>query len=184
MINNKKKAHGQDIDEMIHTLKKADAENAKLAKNMQYLYFSLTIFYVFYMFFLFFRNNYAINYLIGGGFFLITFTIFMLFFKKSSAENSQINYAMPVLSLLKAAAKRYKILHPKIVWIFLGILFTALGIYFLSVDYKFVTEIQFLYWGLVVLSLIIGLIVYYVKYKPIHDNLVQMIKEIEEGKNH
>ncbi|MDA3866326.1 MAG: hypothetical protein PF489_06175 [Salinivirgaceae bacterium] len=167
-------------DQLIQKLKKEDAYYLRLVKTMQYVYWGLIPIYLF----LAVRDYYTegvIQDAIGSLLYMFSLIIFAIIFRQFYKEYNNVDYAMPVLQMLKKAERRYQPFSSKTAWLYVGVLLMDFGIYFnTSLGYTF-WEVQLYYGGMIVVATIIGYIVYLTKYKTIRDNAKRLIREIENG---
>lgn len=81
--------------------------------------------------------------------------------------------------MLKNAAYRYKPFQLKSIWVLIAILLIDTGLIIQSkIDDSFGDE-QIFFFGAIFIGLAIGLIIWYFKYKPLRDNALRLIDEIE-----
>ncbi len=82
--------------------------------------------------------------------------------------------------MLKKAVWRYQPLQKRSVWILLALAFIDVGLTFNWSKFDFsILKTQIIYIGILVVAIIIGLILWHIKYKPIRDKALQLVKEIE-----
>ncbi len=166
------------FSELVHKLKKEDVEYKMLARGVQYMYWAFIPLY-FLLTFLAWRDEQNINELISGFFYLTAFLIFAIFFRYHYKEFHEVDYSLPTLDMLKAAAKRYHPFPPKSLWLYFALLLMDMGMYFSpSLDYTF-WQIQLGFLGLLLLGISGGIVFYRVKHKPIRNSALKLIAQIE-----
>lgn len=174
-----------DMDSFIRKLHKEDKRYYKLTRNVQWLMWIMVPLYA--AFFLFNPDKgLLITERIGGLCYVIAFVIFALVFRKFNMEFKTVDYGVPVVEMLKLAAKRYSLYQRKLLLIIAPVLFIDAGMVLLLVD-NFGTKnlIQVIVWAQLSLfsSLLIGLIVGYLiwrkRQKPLRDTAFAMLKELE-----
>ena len=167
-----------NLDQLVGKLQKEDNRYANICKGLQIVYWIFIPFFTVsairhYM------DSGDINELISGLFHVIGFVIIAVFFGNYHKEYKYVDYSLPTLKMLKDAAYRYQPVQLKSLWVLLGLLFIYTAeISKSKLDNSFMEEQVFLLGG-VLLGLFIGLIVWYFKYKPLRDNALRLIAEIE-----
>ena len=106
--------------------------------------------------------------------------IFALFFGKYYEEYKYVDYSLPTIQMLKQAAYRYQPFQNRQVWIVLALIFIDLALTFDWMETTPVWEIQATFIGLITFSILIGIIIWYFKYKPLRDDALRLISELEE----
>lgn len=125
-------------------------------------------------------------YLLGKVSYLLGFLIFALLMGIYYHEYKFVDYSQPTLVMLKKAAHRYKPVRLNVVWAIVALFLVDLGISLETLggfefNWKFIA-IQIMVVGALVIGLIIGLVIWRVRYKPLRDTALAMIREIE-GEN-
>ncbi len=167
-----------NLDQLVGKLHKEDNRYAKLCRIIQIIY------WIFIPFFTFSAINHyiesgEINDLIGGMSYVVGFIIIAIFFGNYHKEYKYVDYSLPSLIMLKDAAYRYQAVQLKSLWILLGLMFIYVGVIMESkLDAAFL-KLQLIFWGGALLGLFFGLIIWYLKYKPLRDNALRLIAEIE-----
>ena len=111
--------------------------------------------------------------------YVASFFIFAIFFGKFHKEYKYVDYSLPTLKMLKNAAYRYKPFQLKKIWILFAVLFMDGGLSMnTSLDFS-VLNIQIYFLGSMLVAALIGLLLWYFKYKPLRDNALRLIAEIE-----
>jgi hypothetical protein len=177
-MNFKRKNDNISLDQLVGKLQKEDSRYAKLCGALQFVYWIFIPFYTV-MAIRHYIDSGDINDLIGGLFYVIGFAIIAVFLGNYHKEYKYVDYSLPTLKMLKDTAYRYQPLQLKSIWILIAILFIDAGLCIESkLDKSFIIE-QVIILGIVLISTSIGLIVWYFKYKPIRDNALRLIAEIE-----
>jgi hypothetical protein len=177
-MNFKLKNDNINLDQLVGKLHKEDNRYAKLCRVLQIVYWIFIPFFTL-MAIRHYMDSGDINDLIGGLLYVVGFLIIAIFFGNYHKEYKYVDYSLPTLKMLKDAAYRYQAVQLKSLWILLAVLFIYAGLIFESkLDDSFIKEQAFLLGG-VLLGLFIGLIVWYFKYKPLRDNALRLIAEIE-----
>lgn len=177
---NKDKQQGQHIDlnKLVNRLKTEDVKYGRISRTLQIIYWVFIPVYVFLTI-----NDYLdsgeIRDLIGGGFFILAFLIFALFFGKYYKEYNFVDYSLPTIQLLKKAVWRYKPFQLKSLWAVLAVVFMDFGLIFGRDAGESIIRIQLIYWGVIAISIGIGMVIWYYKYKPLHDQALALLRDIQ-----
>lgn len=167
------------MDQLIHKLKNEDENYARISKGIQVFYWILAPVYLI-MVVVHALEGSSLNEILGGVFFFLSMLIFALFFRNYYKEYKYVDYSLPTLVMLKKAAYRYKPFQLKILWAFLAVVFINAGLSLSVTHIANLLDIQLLFWSSMVMSVLIGLLWWRVRYKPIRDTALKMIREIEE----
>lgn len=178
MNNKKQQTEKYNLNKLVDKLKTEDKTYARLIKAVQIMYWLLIpVLAVLTL------RDYAeskdIYGLAGGLCFILAFLIFALFFKSYYKKYVNVDYSIPTVQMLKKAAWRYKPFQRRMLWIMLAILLVDAGLTFSQINYTSIWNIQLVYLGIVTFSLVIGLIIWHIKYKPLRNEALTLIKEIE-----
>ena len=177
-MNFKRNKNNINLDQLVGKLHKEDNRYAKICRGIQILYW-IFIPYFIVMSTIHYMDSGDIIDLIGGLFYVIGFLIIAIFFGNYHKEYKYVDYSLPTLKMLKAAAYRYQAVQLKSIWVLIGILFIYAGVIAESkLDAAFMRE-QLIFLGGVLVGLFFGLIIWYFKYKPLRDNALRLIAEIE-----
>jgi len=120
-----------------------------------------------------------INDLIGGLLFVVSFLIFALVMGNFQKEYKNADYSLPTLSMLKKAVQRYQPFRAKSIWAFVAFFVMDAGFCMSSNFSSRAIEFQVYIIGLFFAAVAVGLIIWYFKYKPLRDNALAIIAEIE-----
>lgn len=123
----------------------------------------------------------SINDIYSGIFLILSFIIFALTFRKYYKEYKHVDYSLPTLEMLKKAVYRYQPFQKSAMWMFAGLVLMDIGLTYDWLDENTsLLHTQIIFVGGIVLGFIIGLIIWYFKYKPLRDGARKLIREIEE----
>jgi len=116
---------------------------------------------------------------IGSLCYLSAMLIFAFFFMNYYKEYKYVDYSQPTLVMLKKAAYRYQPFQFRKLWrILLAVLLIDVGLGInASHSFKFVPEHAY-FLGAIALAMLIGLLIWRVRYKPIGDASFFLIREI------
>ncbi len=168
-----------NTDQLISRLKYEDKRYSKISKSFQIGYWILTVLLLFF----------AVQDYISGGFtndtigsicFSIGMLIFALLFRAYFKEYRNIDYSESTLVMLKKAAYRYKPLQLKILWAVLAIFFVDFGLVFEAKNIIEILWIQIFFFGALLIAVAVGLLIWKNRYKPLRDNALSLIQEIEK----
>lgn len=165
--------------QLVSKLKTEDINYSRISRAIQIMYWILIPVFAI-MTFREYSETGNINELLSGAFFILAFLIFALFFGKYYEEYKYVDYSLPTIQMLKRAAYRYQPFQKRQVWIILALILIDLALTFDWMDSTPVMEIQFTFIGLMFFSVLVGLIIWYFKYKPLRDDALRLISELEE----
>ena len=168
-----------NLIELTKWLKNEDDRYADLSKRIQIIYWILIpIFLILIIYHI--ADKSPIADVIGSICFLLAMLIFALFFKYYYKEYKNVDYSQPTLILLKKAAYRYKPLQLKTLWILLATLLVDAGLSLnSSLSFEFIW-IQVYFLGIMALAMLIGLLIWWIRYKPLRDGALYLIREIDD----
>ena len=182
MTLNNEQIEPENLNQLISNLKKEDEQYAGLSKRMQYIYWIMSLIFILVIIIQIVGKS-NIVYIIGNICFLFAMLIFGLLFKYYYLEYKYVDYSQPTLIMLKKAAYRYKPFQLKTLWVLLSLLLVDAGLSLnTSLGFKFIWT-QVFYLGIVVLAIIIGLLIWRIRYKPIRDAALSLIREIDGENN-
>lgn len=128
-----------------------------------------------------YSDSHNINDLISGVALVLGFLIIALTFRKYYKDYQYVDYSLPTLEMLKKAAYRYQPFQKRGLWIVPGLLLMNVGLTFDWIkEGKSVLDSQVFFLGAILSGVLLGLVLWYLKYKPLRDNIRKLIKEIEE----
>jgi len=178
---NHKKANNQipmNLEKLTNELKQKDDKYSKLSRRLKIVYL---IFIPFYIIITAFEliEDYSIFVLIKGICFTLAMSIFAIIFSHYHKKYKNVDYSESTLIMLKKAANRYKPFKRELIWALFSVLLMDIGLSLdvsrFDIDYQF----QLIFWGAFAIAIIIGLLIWYYKYKTLRDNSLRLIKEIE-----
>jgi hypothetical protein len=179
MKTDSEKIENINLNQLLVKLRKEDSNYAKISKAFTVVYWILIPLYIL-LTILKYSELSSLEVIISGSCWIFAFIIFIFSFKKYYKDFKFVDYSLPILEMLKKAAWRYRPFQLRSVWIIIALIFMSIG---LTLDlHNFgisLLIIQALYWGLIIFAFIVGLFRWYFKYKPIRDEALQLIKEIE-----
>jgi hypothetical protein len=168
----------EDIYPFINKLKKEDTNYARIAKGMQIFYLILMIPYMTMGVIYFVKERDAL-YMLGNIFIVLSFLTFALLFRNFYKEYNFVNYSLPTLEMLKRAAKRYKPFQKNTIWALLALIFMDIGLSLNSFKDNSFLSLQIIFLGAMLLGVAGGLIWWKIKYKPLRENALNLIRDIE-----
>ncbi len=180
MNSNKQNTSGSDISRLVDRLKTQDSNYATLSRGIQ----------VFYWIFIplnmvlgvrHYLDSGDVIHLISSVFMVLAFLIFALFFGRYYREYKNVDYSQPTLIMLKKAAYRYKPFQLRTAWVGVALVLMDIGLTINQEGIGMMIGIQYMFWGGIFLGLIAGLFIWYIKYKPLRDDALRLISEIEGG---
>lgn len=180
MENNRQRTENTDFAQLVSKLKTEDTNYAWISRAIQIMYWIFIPVFAFLTFREYSETGNS-NELISGAFFILAFLIFALFFGKYYEEYKYVDYSLPTIQMLKKAAYRYQPFQQRQVWILLALILVDLALTFDWMDSTPLIEIQITFVGLIAFSLLVGLIIWYFKYKPLRDEALSLINEIEKN---
>lgn len=173
------KTDNNNLDELIPQLQKSDKNYANIAKQIQAIYWVLLPVYAIIVVIHLFDNS-PFSEILGSICFMCGMLIFALLFRKYQKEYNTVDYALPTLKMLKKAANRYKPFRLETIWALLASLFIDAGLVLGHWEDGDAMVIQLIFGGALFVALLVGLVWWYISYKPLRDGALQLIREIEE----
>jgi len=177
-MNFKRNNNNINLDQLVAKLQKEDKTYGNLYKILKVVYWVYIPIYLLITVSIYIDSA-EIKDLFGGLSIIISFIIFALILGNYQKDFKNANYALPTLLMLKNAASRYRPFQLKALWAFLAILFMDLGFSIISFTKNHIIKIQFFVFGIMLISILIGLIIWYIKHKPLRDNALRLVAEIE-----
>jgi len=176
-----------DLDSLINELKKKDDRQKTTYRRF---YIMLSVFVVFYLLLLVVNPDPELTFVqrISGLLYVMAFIIGAWLFRREHRMIVTVNYADPLLKVLKNAVERYRPFSKRILPFLLFLLLINLGIVIGGpMDYlpghwtnmQRIWIFQVVYWGIMLISAMIGYLIWRVRYRPLWLALKQMIDELE-----
>jgi hypothetical protein len=190
--NNVKNAGNQDLNDLDSLIEKMKKRDDQQKKTYRRFYIMMIVFVVFY-FLLLVANpdpELTLVHRISGLFYVMAFIIGAWLFRREHRMMVSINYSDPLLQVMKSASERYRPYNKRILPWLLVLLFINLGLTLSGpgrympenwTDLQRIVVIQVIYWGIMVISALIGYLLWRVRYRPLWLALKQMVRELEEG---
>ncbi|MCU4175589.1 hypothetical protein [Carboxylicivirga sp. N1Y90] len=187
MTNNIENNH-INLESLTTKLDKEDRRNEKITKTLSYVYFGFSALYAFIYIldYILDPSNFSLFTALSGTSFIIAFTFFALLFRYANKEYREVNYALPTIQMLSKAAKRYKLFNIKLPLAIIAALFIDAGIALnhieLPMDEAIINDLiktQINFFSAIGIGVIAGVIIWHIRQKPIRDNALALIKELE-----
>ena len=172
------KASDSGFKQLVGKLKTEDANYATISRVIQVVYWILIPLYMI-MTIRHYADSGDSRQLLAGACMILAFLIFALFFGKYYREYKNVNYALPTIFMLKEAAYRYKPFQGKIIWVAVALGLMDAGLFINQQNAGVAAGGQIVFVGAVMLGLAAGLIIWYIRYKPLRDEALRLIAEIE-----
>lgn len=175
-----------DLELLVNNVKNEDAKNLHITKYFLWIYIIMVVVYSGLMVFnpdkdLTTRDR------ISGSFYVASMIAFALIFRKGYKEFKSIDYTLPVIEMLRSVAKRYHLRSRKFVELSIPILLMDVG---LTISFynrmlpispiERILLIQAIYIPVMTFSGFLGYLKWRRKQKPLHDNALQLIAELEK----
>ena len=177
-MNFKRTNDNINLDQLVGKLQKEDKTYGNLFKLLKSVYWIFIPIYILITIGLFIISEEMID-LFAGLCFIISFIIFALILGNYQKDFKNTDYALPTLLMLKNAASRYKPFQFKGLWVILAVLFMDAGFSINSFAKNHIMTIQMIFLGSMLVGLLIGTIIWFIKQKPLRDNALRLIAEIE-----
>lgn len=189
-MNNKNENQSRnpiDLDSLVNELKKKDDRQKTTYRRF---YIMLSVFVVIYALLLVVNPDpeLTLYHRLAGLSYVMAFVIGAWLFRREHRMIVAVNYADPLLEVLKSAALRYRPFSKRFLPYILVLLFIDLGITLGGpkrylpenwTDEQKILMTQVVYWGIMLISAMIGYLLWRVRYRPLWLGLKQMIDELE-----
>jgi len=173
-----------DMDSLINNLKAEDTKNLSMSKMLKSVYIVLIIVYTAMMLI---KQDFNLLRIISDLSFIVSFIMFAAIFIYYEKEYKQIDYSLPMFQMLKKAADRYKLSIYRILIAFIPVIIMDIGLTLGFYDEPFggnsfnrVIIVQAIYLPVMLLSGYIGFKVWKKKQKPLRDEALKLLKELDE----
>nr|WP_321451645.1 hypothetical protein [uncultured Carboxylicivirga sp.] len=176
-----------NISDLTFKLKNEDQRNNKIAQRFKILYFTFGILYalVFIFHYIFDEENTWMDSLSGLSY-VMAWLSFALLFRKANKDYSHIDYSLPTITMLQKAAKRYKLFQPRqipaIGAALLVDIASCLNKLVIPLTQESINDIlifQLIFFPALIIGFAAGVLIWYKRHKPIRDNALALIKELE-----
>lgn len=167
----------KNLSQLTQRLKNSDTNYARIVKGIQVMYWVLIPVYIVLTLIHIFDES-RLTDILGGSCMVISMLIFALLMRHYYKEYNFVDYSQPTLIMLKKAAYRYQPFQKQAIWALVAILVMGFGLTLNNWEFNpLKTIIPF---GiLMVVSVIVGLIWWYFRYKPLRDDAMALIRDIE-----
>ena len=176
--NEIKEESNNNLEQLIVKLRNEDLNYARLSKVTQIVYWAFIPMYTI-ITGISLWESWDTNRLIGGICYILAFLIFAIFFGNYYKEYKYVDYSLPTIIMLKKAAYRYQPFQKKSVWIFLALILMDIGMSLNTSHLFSAYNTHIMFAGLIAVAIVAGYIFWVFKYKPLRDNALHLIKEIE-----
>jgi hypothetical protein len=174
------------LDTLIQNLQEEDKRNLALSRTMLGIMVGVAIFYIIILVVKSIVGGPIIE-TIGGLLVVLAFIIFAWFFKSYTNEYKTIDYGLPTTQMLSKAARRYKLFHGRSFLLFFPLAIEDFGLMLLMHDVfsgpQALTRIliaQAFFVGVLCLAFYIGYLIWRKRQKPLRDNALRMLEELEK----
>ena len=175
--DNKNNNH-TDLDSLIPRLKKEDNNYAAIVKAIQIIYLIFIPLFVVITIRKYIDSHSFID-IISGACKISAFLILALSFRKYYKEYKFVDYSLPTIQMLKKAAYRYQLFQKESIRVIIPLILIDIALTLDLMEDSSIIQTQVIFWGLIMFGVLIGLLLWYTKYKPLRDQALQLIKEIE-----
>jgi hypothetical protein len=167
------------IDQLAERLKDQDVSYARLSKVLFIFYLMFIPVFLGVAVFEFIETE-DMNEVLWAVFSSVAFAIFASLFRSYMKEYGDVDYSKPTMEMLKAAAYRYQPFQFKAIWALVGVAFIDLGMIFHFSERVDIMQTQLIFIPSVLGAAAVGLVVWYIKYKPLRDNALRLMNELKE----
>lgn len=158
-------------------LQTEDKRYSNIAKRMQVMYWILIPVYMVFII-RHIQDGSSTMQILGGVCFLFAMLTFAIIFNKFKKEYSKVDYSLPTLLMLKQAVKRYKPFQLKTYWALLAVALVDAGLVFNSPEGERKWFIQLVFIGGIVIAILVGLLIWRKRYKPLKDEALKLIEQL------
>jgi len=120
-----------------------------------------------------------LNELFSSVFNLLGMLTFALLFRSYSKEYKQADYSLPTLVMLKKAADRYQPFRKKTWYIALAAIMFNASLSLSNAHAGNFLNLQLTFAGVIAVAILIGLFIWKQQYKPLRDDALALIRQIE-----
>ena len=166
-----------DLNDLIYKIRNTDNHYARLVKILQILYWVLIPIYLLLIINHILTDS-PVTETAGSFCFLLGMIVFAFLFQSYHKEYKSVDYALPTLIMLKKAAHRYQPFHSKLWIALIAVVLIDAGLTLQGHLADFVRT-QIIFWGMMIVAVIGGLLLWKVRYKPLRDDALRMIRSLE-----
>lgn len=186
MKSNKKHNHSfQDMDQFTGKLQKEDQRNIRLTRTFQWIMWTLAVCYLV-IFVISFRMD-SVYKQAGWSLYFLAMLLFGFIFNYLKREYQRVDYGVSTLTMLEAAAKRYKLFQRKVLLAITPVLIIDAGMVLLTFNpaeqgglMRNFLHTQALLIPAFGIGLIIGICIWRKRQKPLRDAALEMIDELKK----
>jgi hypothetical protein len=174
-----------DIDVLVFGLEKEDDLNLKMTRNFRWFLVVMAVLYTLLMV----VNpdpELKMHHRISGLCYVAAFALFTVVFAKFNNDFRNVDYSLTSVEMLQQAAKRYKFLSWRYIWMLPSLLLIDAGIsvtYFhrwISIEpLNRVLLVQAVFIPLMAISAFIGYLIWRKRQKPLHDSALTLLQELQ-----
>lgn len=166
-----------DLSNLTGKLKSEDIRYSNIAKKFQIVYWILIPVYSI-LVIRHITGGSTMNEILGAICFLLAMLTFAIIFNRFHKEYNNVDYSLPTLLMLKQAVKRYKPFQLKSFWALLAATFVDAGLVLNRPAGENIVEIQLVFLGALIFAVVVGLIIWSKRYKPLRDDALKLIDEL------
>jgi hypothetical protein len=166
------------LNDLISKLRNEDERYARISKSFLIVYWALIPIYLV----LITRDvivKGSIEDIASSLCFLFGMIAFAFLFSTYYKEYKSVDYAQSTLIMLKKAVRRYTPFYGMGWMAFLGVLLINIGLSLRSLFESDLVTIQIVFWGAMIAAVLIGLSIWWVRYKPIRDEALRLVRELD-----
>lgn len=169
-----------DLDKLVNKLTTMDSISRKSVKFVKILYLTLFPLIVFRLVVNIIEKD--ISQIFSTACTSIAFLIIIWVSSSTYKKHKTVDFSLPTVELLRKYSKKIRLGDFKFaIGILLGLTIMDIGIVNTSLPYNIpIFKFQLFYWGFIAIVIVIGIIVWYIKYKPLRIDIRRVLKEIEE----
>ena len=169
-----------DLEKITSKLKAEDSNYSKVCRVLQIVYWIFVPLYLL-MALYDYSDTGEVEPVVRGISMSIAFVIFAIFFGKYFKTYRYVDYSLTTLTMLKRAAYRYQPFQWKMLWIVLAIFLMNIGMNYNSLGTDESLVAQFVFIGAILIGFMGGLLLWYIKYRPLRNDILHLIEEIEHN---